>query len=31
MTRGEIAPEPRVLVIEAVRDVLRTYEAACTP
>jgi D-tagatose-1,6-bisphosphate aldolase subunit GatZ/KbaZ len=28
---GEIAADPEALAIEAVRDVLRDYSAACTP
>lgn len=29
--RGELAPEPRELVIDKVRDALRPYAAACRP
>jgi D-tagatose-1,6-bisphosphate aldolase subunit GatZ/KbaZ len=29
--RGQLAAQPRALVIDHVRDVLRTYAAACTP
>jgi len=29
--RGELVPEPRALVIDHVRDVLRTYARACDP
>ena len=29
--RGELAPEPTALVIDHVRDVLRTYTQACNP
>jgi len=29
--RGELDPAPRSLVIEAIRDVLRVYAAACRP
>ena len=29
--RGELAPEPTALVVDRVRDVLRTYTQACNP
>jgi D-tagatose-1,6-bisphosphate aldolase subunit GatZ/KbaZ len=29
--RGQLSAQPRALVIDHVRDVLRTYAAACTP
>jgi D-tagatose-1,6-bisphosphate aldolase subunit GatZ/KbaZ len=29
--RGELAPEPTALVVDHVRDVLRTYTQACNP
>ena len=29
--RGELASEPTALVVDRVRDVLRTYTQACNP